>query len=128
MNYLAIGLAVIAAFLLSSVYYSVFGKQLSVLKPEAYAGTPGSPLWTVLVELVRNLVLATVLAGFASEMGIDEWIGGVLLGLAAWVGFPVVLWSGSVFHEKVPWKLAAIHAGDWLVKLAVVGIIVGAWS
>jgi hypothetical protein len=27
----------------------------------------------------------------------------------------------------VPWKLAAIHAGDWLVKLVVVTVIVSLW-
>jgi hypothetical protein len=42
------------------------------------------------------------------------------LGLAVWIGFPVVLLSGTVFDENVPWMLgmlAAIHARDWLVKL-----------
>ena len=32
-----------------------------------------------------------------------------------------------VFHEKVPWQLAAIHAGDWLLKLLTVAAIVAAW-
>jgi hypothetical protein len=27
----------------------------------------------------------------------------------------------------VPWKLTTIHAGDWLVKLVVVAVIVGVW-
>jgi len=32
-----------------------------------------------------------------------------------------------VVHENAPWKLAAIHAGDWLVKLLLVAVIVTAW-
>jgi hypothetical protein len=32
-----------------------------------------------------------------------------------------------VIHENTPWKLAAIHAGDWLVKLLVVAVIVSVW-
>jgi Protein of unknown function (DUF1761) len=51
----------------------------------------------------------------------------VLLGLALWVAFPVMLLLGSVVHEKVPWRLAALHAGDWLVKLLVISLIVGIW-
>ena len=51
----------------------------------------------------------------------------MLFGLALWIGFPVVLLAGSVFHENVPWKLAALHAGDWLVKLLVIAVIVGVW-
>jgi hypothetical protein len=26
--------------------------------------------------------------------------------------------------ENVPWRLAALHAGDWLVKLLLVAVIV----
>jgi hypothetical protein len=49
----------------------------------------------------------------------------LVLGAGLWAAFPVVLLSGSVFHEKVPWQLAAIHAGDWLVKLLLVSAVVG---
>jgi hypothetical protein len=30
-----------------------------------------------------------------------------------------------VLHERVPWRLAAVHAGDWLLKLVAVALIVG---
>jgi hypothetical protein len=45
--------------------------------------------------------------------------------LVLWVAFPVVLLAGSVRWEDVPTKLAAIHAGDWLVKLLAITTIVG---
>jgi hypothetical protein len=41
-----------------------------------------------------------------------------------------VLLVGSVTQENVPWKLAAIHAGDWLAlapKLLIVAVIVTVW-
>jgi len=28
---------------------------------------------------------------------------------------------------KVPLTMAAIHAGDWLIKLVIISAIVGAW-
>lgn len=43
-----------------------------------------------------------------------------------WVGFPLVLWTGAVVHERTPPALAAIHAGDWLVKLLVVTALIAA--
>ena len=49
------------------------------------------------------------------------------LGLTLWIAFPVVLLIGSVTHENVPWKLAAIHAGDWLAKLVILAIVVTVW-
>jgi hypothetical protein len=32
-----------------------------------------------------------------------------------------------VLHEGVPWRLAALHAGDWLLKLVAIALIVGLW-
>ncbi|HET9411166.1 MAG TPA: DUF1761 domain-containing protein [Candidatus Dormibacteraeota bacterium] len=65
--------------------------------------------------------------GLASIIGITEWTGAVKLGLTMWIGFPVVLLIGSVTQENVPWKLGAIHAGDWLAKLLIISIIVSIW-
>jgi len=110
LNYLAIGVSAVAALVLSTVYYMVFAKQMAPLSP-AYADPASPPAWKILLELVRSLIAASVLAGLASKLGITEWTDAVLLGLAMWVGFPVVLLLGSVMWEKVPGKLAAIHAG-----------------
>jgi hypothetical protein len=41
---------------------------------------------------------------------------------------PAIILTGSVVHENVPWRLAAIHAGDWLLKLVVLAVIVGTWT
>lgn len=127
MNYLAIGVASVAAVVLSTVYYTLFAKQLAVLSA-AYANAARPPGWKVLVELVRSFVVATVLAGLASLLDIVDWAGAVKLGLAMWVGFPVMLLLGSVIWESVPSRLAAIHAGDWLLKLLVLSVIVSLWQ
>jgi hypothetical protein len=116
----------VAAFLLSGVWYAVFGGRLATLH-EAYAHPTRSQATTAVVELARNLVLALVTAGIADGMDVGGVTGGLLLGAVLWIGFPAVILAGSVFHEKVPWRLAAIHAGDWLLKLLAVAAIVGAW-
>jgi hypothetical protein len=123
---LAVLVAAIAAFALSGAYYAVLGEQLAEVSDAAAAGGQ-TPPWKIAVELVRCLVIAAVVAGLASQGEIDEWTGGLVLGLALWIGFPVVLWSGAMIHENTPWKLAAIHAGDWLVKLVVVSVLVSVW-
>lgn len=124
--YLAVVVAAVVAFVVSSVWYTLFAKELAALHP-AYAGTRKMPVWKILVELLRSVVVATVLAGFATKLAIGNLTGGLLLGLVTWIGFPVVLWSGAVMWENVPGKLAAIHAGDWLVKLLVISVIVTIW-
>lgn len=114
--------AVVAAFVLSSAYYAALGSRLAELSP-AYAGPRRSAVATVGVEFVRNVVLAVVLGTLVARL--DLGVGGsVVLALGLWLAFPVVLLAGSVFHERVPVALAAIHAGDWLAKLVVVTAIV----
>jgi hypothetical protein len=81
----------------------------------------------VLVELVRSFVVGIAVAALASLIGITDLIGAVQLGLALWVAFPVVLLTGSVIWEKEPPMLAAIHSGDWLLKLVVICVIVTVW-
>lgn len=51
---------------------------------------------------------------------------GLLLGLCLWVGFPLILWTGAILWEGTRWKLAAVHGGDWLIKLLAMGALIGA--
>ena len=124
---LAVLAATVVAFVLSSSYYVALGDQLATASQAAASGDQPPP-WTIAGELLRNLVVVAVVAGLASQTGTDDWTGGARLGLALWVGFPLVLWAGALLHERTPWKLAAIHASDWLIKLLVVTVIVSVWQ
>ncbi len=117
MNWLAIAVSVVTVFVLSSVYYSVVGHQ---------AGDGRPAPWQVVVELGRGAVVAIVLAGLVDRLGLG-FGGALVLALMLFAGFPFVLLSGSVMWDKVSWRVAATHAGDWFVKLLVIGAIVGAW-
>ena len=127
LNYLAIAAAAVAVFVVSAVYYIAFSGRLRQLSP-AYADAEGTPPPLEIVgEILRSLVVGVVVAALVSLIGITEVAGAIQLALALWVGFPVVLLTGSVIHEKVPPMLAAIHAGDWLLKLLVITVIVTIW-
>lgn len=127
MNIWAIIVAAVAAFVASAIYYVVFAKQRAKLSPAAKAETGKPPAWQMILEIVRNLVLAFVLAYLVKESGIDGEGKAAVLSLLLWVGFPVILLSGSIMYEKVPAKLAAIHSGDWLIKLFLMTAIIGNW-
>jgi hypothetical protein len=127
MNYLAIVVATVAAFVQSWVYYTIFGGQLQALS-DAAAGASRPPAWKMLVEVARCAVLASVLAVAARRLEIDDWAGVLSTAGLAWIGFPSVLLLGAVIWENVPWRLAALHAGDWLVKLTLITAIVGLWD
>lgn len=121
---LAVAVASAVAFVLSSTYYTVFSEAMAAHSAAAAAADGRTPAWKVLLELLRSLVLSTVLVFAATEMGLTSLRDAALLGLAAWIGFPLMLWTGAMLWENTRWQLAALHAGDWLVKLLVVSAIV----
>ena len=128
-NLIAIAVAAVAVWIVSTGYYIGFTKQMAALHP-AYADAADvrPPPWKIVVELIRNLIVASVVAWLAQRLDVAEGADGVALGLTLWVGFPIVLWTGAVMWEKVPVKLAAIHAGDWFLKLVVIAVIVSVWT
>ncbi|MDQ6708944.1 MAG: DUF1761 domain-containing protein [Candidatus Dormibacteraeota bacterium] len=126
LNFLAILVATIAAFVFASAWYIGLARERA--RWSAAAATQSRPpAWMLPVELLRTGVVALVVAGLASLLHLTAWVGAAQLALAMWIGFPVVLLSGSVIYENVSWQLAAIHAGDWLGKLLIVTIIVSLW-
>jgi hypothetical protein len=131
-NYVAVFVAAIAVFVLGWLWYSplLFFKpwmRLRGLDPDAAMAGAKIPGGKLLIEFGRCVVLAYVIARLVVLLGVSSWLGAVHFGLSVWIGFPVVLLTGSVIWDNVPWKVAAIHAGDWLVKLLVLPIILSVW-
>jgi len=81
-------------------------------------------VWLLPVELARSTAVATAVAVLSARTGGAGAGSAVRLGAGLWGAFPVVLLTGSVVHEKVPWQQAAIHGGDWLIKLLLIAAIV----
>ncbi len=130
MNLLTVIAAAVAAFVVSMVWYIVFGNaimKLQGMKADTTAEIKKPQLWKMLVEIVRSLVFGYVLARLVTPLEIVDWIGAVRLGIWVWIGFPLVLLVGSVLWENIPWRLAAIHAGDWLVKILSIVFILAVW-
>ncbi|ALG09324.1 DUF1761 domain-containing protein [Kibdelosporangium phytohabitans] len=122
---LGIAVAALAAFVASSVYYALVTplERRTVGEAALDRGRPAP--WKVLTELARTAVVAAVFAWVADRSG-DLSVGhGLVLALILWVGFPLVLLSGSVMWEKVHPATATMHAGDWLLKLLLVAVAVG---
>jgi hypothetical protein len=127
LNYLEIVAAGIVVFVFAAVYYTLLapmGARLGAAWAQGQRPTPA----LMLLELVKAVVVAAVVAGLVSCIGISHVTGAVELALALWIGFPIVLLVGSVTQENVPWRLAAIHAGDWLAKLLIVAVLAVLWT
>lgn len=131
-NYLAVLVAAVVVFVLGWLWYSPFlfykpWMRARGLDPEAAMAGAKMPAGKLVIELLRCIVLAYVIAHFVALLEVTNWFIAAHFGLLLWIGFPVVLLVGSILWENVPVKVAAIHAGDWLVKLLVIPIILSVW-
>lgn len=132
-NLMAVLLAAISSMVVGGIWYSnaAFGKAWAKMagideakqKKDAATGLSGM--------FVLSLVMAYVLAHvtfLSAEYFTDRSFlsAGLNSGFWMWLGFvlPVVA-SNSLFEQKRK-KLTAIHAGNWLVTLVVMGWVIGA--
>ena len=86
------------------------------------------PARIMITEFPRTLIIAFVLTHFVVTTGTTGVLGALSLAVWIWVGFYAMILAGSVIHDKVSWKLAAIHAGDGLVRIIVMTIIISIWK
>jgi Protein of unknown function (DUF1761) len=127
LNVLAVAVAAVAAFVASAVWYALWGRELAKVSAAFAEGLRQRQPWKLLVVLVEHLVIAAVLAYVIARMGPVGWPGAAIIGALLWLGLAATQWVGAMVWEKTPWQMAAIHAGDWLVKLVLIAAIVGAW-
>jgi len=126
-SFVALAVVTLVVFVASSIWYSplLFGRQFLELSG-ATASVHPSPV-KALFELLRTFVLAFVIAHLVLRHNVADWKQAVGLGLWLWVGFPVILLTGSILWQNVPWQLAAIHSGDWLIKLILIPVGIAVW-
>ena len=127
-NYWAIVVAAVAAFVMSSLYYSplLLGGVWRSVDPVATAGMAPS-IGKILGEIVRTLVITFVVARLITLLGSTDWKSAVHLAIWLWFGFSAMMWIGAIMWEKTPWQIAAIHSGDWLLKTMLIAVILGVW-
>lgn len=126
-NFLAVTVAAVAAFVASAVWYIVFGKELAKVSAAFAEGLKNRQPWKMLAVIAQSFVIALVLAYVLGLIGTLDWIGALRVSVLLWLGLAAMQWVGSMLWEKVPLKMAAIHAGDWLVKLVLIAVIIGVW-
>ena len=127
LNFVAITVAGVAVFLFAAAYYIALAAPRRRLSPAAVTRSRRPEPWLIGLELAKSIVVAALVAGLVSLADITSVAAALALALGLWVAFPVVLLVGSVTQEDVPWKLATIHAGDWLAKLLIISFIVTLW-
>ncbi len=44
-----------------------------------------------------------------------------------WLAFHAVGMAGAIIWDNMPLKLGAVHAGDWLMKMVFMAIVLTVW-
>ena len=124
-HYLAIAVASVVVFVVTRLYIA-FTDQLKRLST-AYADADATPAaWRVASRSWRSFVVGAVVARARGLIGVTDLAGAVQLALALGSAFPVGLLADRSSGEGAP-MLAAIHSGDWLLKLLAIAVIVTLW-
>lgn len=122
---LAIALATVASFLASAALYAV--PAVSALISKTSTPRPGLPLVAQMASVVlRSLIVSCLVAGLMAAAGWHGAATGALLGLTL-CALPFVLLMGGVVHENTAVSAAGVHLLDWLLKLTIIGAIVGSF-
>jgi Protein of unknown function (DUF1761) len=126
-NLVAVLVAGVVAFVVGWLWYSPMlflnpWMRARGLDPASMAGGKMS-MGKMVAELVRCLLLAFLLAHLVGEFHPTTWTSAVHYGIFLWVTLPVMLFWGAAMWENQPPKASIIDAGDWLVKLLVIPLI-----
>jgi len=132
-NYLAVLVAAVAAWLVGAVWYKVLSEQwlaaLEKTRSELMGpdGKPKSFVPLVLV-LVAEIIMAWVLAGILGHLGDVTVKNGVVSRAFCWLGFVVTTVATNNAFPRRKIMLTVIDSGHWLAVLVVMGAIIGAFG
>ena len=130
-NWLAIGAAAIAAFLVGGLWYGlIFGKawvRLHKYSDEQVKAMAKVQAQCFALMFAADVVGAIVLALFIIALDINSVGDGLMLAALAAIGFVIVDKIKENAAHRKPLPAFAIDAGYALVTLLVMGAILGAW-
>lgn len=140
-NLLAVVVSGLVGFGIGFVWYlpQVFGKQwmkaVGISDTDMKQGAEGM-IGKMGISLVSSVIVAYVLSHFMTAVflwhgnvygSVDPLMVGALVGFWAWLGFLATSLVDPVLWLNKPWSLWRINAGHWLVRLVLMGLILGAW-
>lgn len=137
-NYLALLIAGIVAWIVGAVWYSpkVFGNAWMKIMgadklDKAAAEKMKDAILSMAIIFFASLLGAYILARFTGWMGMTIAVGGMRVAFLAWLGFAVPEYlSDAMFSGKdksLVWQMAGIKIGHYLVGFLIMGAILGTW-
>jgi hypothetical protein len=132
-NWYAVLLAAVAAWLFGAVYYGLLakrwvaaqGKTMDAFKAEMAARSVVAQRAPFVLSFVAELVMAGVLSGVMFHIGPFTPRSGLITGALCWLGFVLTTLSVNYGYGGRSPRLTAIDAGHWLGVMLIMGAIIG---
>ena len=125
-NYLAVVIAAVAAFVFGAVYYGLLGKPW--MKAAKIDPAEAKMSATVLATgFVCELVMAYLLAGLIGHLGAGEVSlqTGIITAFFVWLGFMATTMIVNQRFQGFGWMLSLIDGVHWLLVALIMGIVIG---
>ena len=130
-NWIAVAVAVVAAFLIGGLWYGViFSKawvRLHRYSEEQVKAMAKTQARSFGIFIIVDFIAAVVMALLVGNLGIASLRDGLLLGFLIWLGFTLVDEAKQNAAHHRPMSAFLIDAGFSLVSLLAMGAIIGAW-
>jgi hypothetical protein len=129
-NYLAIVIAAIVAWLAGAGWYMALGRRwMAALgwtpeRAQAARSEPGA-YWPFVYTFVAELVMAWTLAGLLGHIGPLSLRNGVISAALCWLGLVMTTMLTNNSFARRDWRLLWIDGGHWLLVLLLMGAIIG---
>jgi hypothetical protein len=130
-NYIAVIVAAVVAWLVSAGWYMSLGRiyQAGLGKTaeecQAEMSKP-STLLPFLYAFIGNIVMAWMLAGVLGHLGQVTLKNGVIAAAFLWFGFILTTMVVNFCFSGRDKRVLLIDLGNWLIVLAVMGAVIGA--
>lgn len=131
-NYIGVLGASVVSLVVGSIWYSkpVFGRAWAKLEKIDEKKAKKNASNAILGMTVLAFVMAYVLAHvtyLSSSFFTNYSYQGAALSTAfwMWIGFVVPVVASNSLFNQAPWKITMIHAGNWLVTLMGMGLVIG---
>jgi hypothetical protein len=130
-NYLAIVIAAVAAWLAGAGWYMALGRTwmaalaITPEKMQAARQEPDAYL-PFIYAFAAELVMAWTLAGLLGHIGPLSLRNGIISAAFCWLGFVMTTMLVNNSFAKRDWRLMWIDGGHWLLVLVLMGAIIGA--
>jgi hypothetical protein len=130
MNYLAIVIAAVAAWLAGAGWYMALGRTWTAAlgtTPEKMtpAGHRLGAFLPYVYAFIAELLMAWILAGLLGHIGALTIRGGIISAAFCWLGFVMPTMAVNNIFAGRDARLLLIDGGHWLLVLVLMGAIIG---